>query len=175
MLLKRLRVLPSRPLRSAERLLLASGAALFLLLLLLSLALFLAGRHWARRTLFFPEISSQHLVGETRFLPRRGSLERDVQLLVEEAILGPEMPMHRPLFPRETRLVSVLARQGRVYLSLSRGLLREGAPFGPEQALQALANVILYNFPRIRRLEMLIEGQTPRGGGVFRFQPQLLK
>jgi hypothetical protein len=151
--------------------------SLFLLLLLVSLVLFLGNRHWARRTLFFPEISSQKLVGETRFLPRRRSLEMDVQLLVEEVILGPEMPMHRPLLPRETRLISVIARQRRVYLSLSRGILREGGepPLAPEQALQALSDVILFNFPRIRRLELLIEGQVPRGGGVFGFEPWLLK
>jgi len=116
------------------------------------------------------------LVGETRFLPRRRSLDQDVQLLVEEVILGPELPMHRPLLPRETRLISVLARQRRVYLSLSSGILRPGqSPFEPEAALQALSNVILFNFPRIRRLELLIEGQVPSGGSVFRFQPKLLK
>jgi hypothetical protein len=177
MLLKRLRVLPSRSLRSAERLLLASGLSLFLLLLLVSLALFLTSRSWARRTLFFPEISSSRLVGETRFLPRRRSLELDVQLLVEEAILGPELPMHRPLLPRETRLLSVLARQRRVYLSLSSGILREGgeSPFETGEALQALSNVILFNFPRIRRLELLIDGQVPSGGSIFRFQPRMLK
>jgi hypothetical protein len=177
MLLKRLRVLPNRSLRSGERLLLASGLSLFLFLLLVSLALFLSSRSWARRTLFFPEISSSRLVGETRFLPRRRSLEQDVHLLVEEAILGPEMPMHRPLLPRETRLISVLARQRRIYLSLSSGILREGgeSPFTPEQALQALSNVILFNFPRIRRLELLIDGQVPRGGSVFQFQQRMLK
>ncbi len=177
MLLKKLRVLPNRPLRSAEKLLLAGSVSLFLILLAVSLALFLSGRHWARRTLFFPEISSQKLVGESRFLPRRRSLEMDVQLLVEEVILGPELPMHRPLLPRETRLLSVLARQRRVYLSLSSGILHEGgeSPFTAEQALQALSNVILYNFPRIRRLEVLIEGQVAREGSVFLFQPQLLK
>jgi hypothetical protein len=155
----------------------AGSAGLFLLLLAVSLALFLGGRHWARRTLFFPEISSQKLVGETRFLPRRRSLEQDVQLLVEEVILGPEMPMHRPLLPRETRLLSVLARQRRVYLSLSQGILQQGgeAPFAPGEALQALANVILFNFPRIRRLELLIEGQVPGGGSEFGFEPRLLK
>jgi hypothetical protein len=177
MLLKRLRALPNRSLRSAERLLLGGSAALFVLLLGVSLALFLTGRHWARRTLFFPEISQQKLVGESRFLPRRRSLERDVQLLVEEVILGPELPMHRPLLPRETRLLSVLARQRRVYLSLSSGILRAGgdSPFTPEQALQALSNVILFNFPRIRRLEVLIDGQVPREGSVFRFQRKLQK
>jgi hypothetical protein len=177
MLLKKLRVLPSRSLRSSERLLLAYSVSLFLLLLLVSLALFLTSGSWARRTLFFPEISSQKLLGETRFLPRRRSLELDVQILVEEAILGPELPMHRPLLPRETRLISVLARQRRVYLSLSSGILREGgeSPFQAEQALQALGNVILFNFPRIRRLELLIDGQVPSGGSVFRFRPQLLK
>jgi hypothetical protein len=35
--------------------------------------------------------------------------------------------------------------------------------------------VILFNFPRIRRLELLIEGQVPQGGSVFGFQPRLLK
>ena len=177
MLLKKPRVLPSRPLRSAERLLLAVSGSLFLLLLLVSLALFLSGPHWARRTLFFPEISSLKLVGETRFLPRRRSLEQDVQLLVEEVILGPEMPMHRPLLPRETRLLSVLARQRRVYLSLSGGILREGgeSPFATEQALRALSDVILFNFPRIRRLELLIDGQVPREGSEFGFEPRLLK
>lgn len=153
------------------------SVSLFLFLLLLSLVLFLSGRPWVRRTLFFPEISSQKLVGETRFLPRRGNLEQDVQLLVEEVILGPEMPMHRPLLPRETRLLSLLARQHRVYLSLSSGILHEGgeSPFAVQEALQALSNVILFNFPRIRRLEMLIDGQVPRGGSAFRFLPQLLK
>jgi len=177
MLLRKRRVLPNSPRRSADRLLLAGGTTLFLLLLMVSLALFLAGRHWARRTLFFPQISSERLVGETRFLPRRRSLEGDVQLLVEEAILGPERPMHRPLLPRETRLLSVLARQRQVYLSLSSGILREGgeAPFTGEQALQALSNVILFNFPRIRHLELLIEGQVPSGGSVFRSRPRLLK
>jgi hypothetical protein len=176
MLLKKLRVLPNRALRSAERLLLAGGVSLCLILLGVSLALFLTGRHWARRTLFFPEISTQKLVGETRFLPRRHALEQDVQLLVEELILGPELPMHRPLLPRETRLISVLARQRKVYLSLSSGILRPGqSPFEAEAALQALSNVILFNFPGIRRLEMLIEGQVPSGGSVFRFQPRLMK
>jgi hypothetical protein len=177
MRLKRPRVSPSRPLRAADRLLLAGGLSLFLLLLMLSLALFLSGPHWARRTLFFPEISSLKLAGETRFLPRRHSLESDIQLLVEEVILGPELPMHRPLLPRETRLVSVLARQRRVYLSLSYGILHEGgeSPFAPEQALRALSDVILFNFPRIRRLELLIDGQVARGGSEFAFDPRLLK
>ncbi len=85
--------------------------------------------------------------------------------------------MHRPLLPRETRLISVLVRQRRVYLSLSHGILREGgeSPFGPEQALQALSDVILFNFPRIRHLELLIDGQVPSGGSEFGFEPRLLK
>jgi hypothetical protein len=117
------------------------------------------------------------LAGESRFLPRRRNLERDVQLLVEELILGPELPMHRLLLPRETRLLSVLARQRRVYLSLSHGILREGgeSPFKPDEAMQALSDVILFNFPRIRHLELLIDGQVPGERSEFGFQPRLLK
>ena len=177
MRLKRPRVLPNRPLLIADKRAIAASGAVFLVLLLASLALFFTGRHWARRTLFFPEISSTRLAGETRFLPRRPTLEGNIGLLVEEAILGPEMPMHRPLLPRQTRLLSVLARQRTVYVSLSYGVLVPGSdsPFSPEQSLEALSTLILFNFPRVRRLELLIEGQVPRGGSVFGFRPALLK
>jgi hypothetical protein len=163
--------------RAADRRAIGVSAAALLLLLLASLTLFLTGKHWARRTLFFPEISSARLAGETRFLPRRPTLEGNVRLLLEETILGPEMPMHRPLVPRQTRLQSVLVRQRDVYVSLSDGILQADAdtPFTPEQSLEALSTLVLFNFPRIRRLELLIEGQVPRGGSLFGYRPELLR
>ncbi len=163
--------------RTADRRAIGASVGVFLLLLLLSLTLFFTGKHWARRTLFFPEIGSSKLAGETRFLPRRPTLEGNVRLLVEETVLGPEMPMHRPLVPRQTRLQSVLVRQRDVYVSLSDGILRADVdtPFAPEQSLEALSTLILFNFPRIRRLELLIEGQVPRGGSVFGYRRALLR
>jgi hypothetical protein len=151
---------------------------MLLFLLALSLLLFLTGGHWARRTLFFPALSNARLSGETRFLPRRRSLEGDVRLLVEEVILGPTQPAHRPLLPKETRLLSVLARQRVLFISLSHELLQPaGGRLTAQEALAAIGLTVKFNFPRVRRLELLIEGQVPEGwgGGGLRLERRLLK
>jgi hypothetical protein len=179
MRLNDLRVLPNRPLRSTDRLLISVSAGVFTILLAFSLVLFLAGGHWARRTLLFPETTSRKLAGETRFLPRRSDLAGNVRLLVEEALLGPNLPLHQRILPRTTRLQTVLARRGSVYVSLSQGLLREDreCPYSPQEALEALGTAILFNFPRIRSLHLLIEGQLPFGWGAqgLGFRPELLR
>lgn len=163
MRLRRPKALPNKPLLRQDRLLIGLTGGFFLLLLLLSLVLFLSGGRWVRRTLFFPELGSGRLAGESRFLPRRRSLEGNVQLLLQEVILGPELPMHRPLLPPQTRLLAVLARQRSVYVSLSRELLTEGGGADPQDALAALGASVYFNFPRVRRLQLLIEGQVPLG------------
>jgi hypothetical protein len=148
-------------------------------LLVCSLALFLAGGHWARRVLFFPETISRKLAGETRYLPRRGGLEGNVRLLVEEALLGPALPLHQRILPRSTRLQTVLVHRGAVIVSLSGGILLQDpeCPFTPLEALEALGTLIRFNFPRARSLQLLIEGQVPFGWGAqgVRFRPELLR
>jgi hypothetical protein len=178
MRLNNLRVLPNRPLRAADRLLILASAGVLVVLLALSLALFFDGGHWARRILFFPESTSRKLAGETRFLPRQSGLAENVRLLVEEALLGPTLPLHGRLLPRTTRLQTVLARRGNVYISLSQGILRQDreCPFSPQEALEALGTAIRFNFPQIRSLYLLIDGQVPFGWGAegLAFRPELL-
>jgi hypothetical protein len=179
MRLNNLRVLPNKPLRATDRLLILASAGVFVVLLGFSLVLLLAGGHWARRILFFPETTSRKLAGETRFLPRRGGLAGNVRLLVEEALLGPTLPLHGRILPRSTRLQTVLVRKGNVYISLSQGLLRQDreCPYDPQEALEALGTAIRFNFPWIRSLNLLIEGQVPFGWGAegLGFRPELLR
>jgi len=176
---RNLRVLPSKPLRGADRRLIASAAGALFLLLAISLALFLAGGHWVRRVLFFPETISRKLAAETRYLPRRGGLEGDVKLLIEEALLGPALPLHQRILPRSTHLQTVLVHRGTLIVSLSGGILIQDpeCPFSPLEALQALGTLIRFNFPRARSLQLLIEGQVPFGWGEegVRFRPELLR
>ena len=179
MRLRNLRVLPSKPLRATDRLLVAAGAGALALLLAISLALFLAGGHWARRVLFFPETISRKLSGETRYLPRRSGLEGNVRLLVEEALLGPALPLHQRILPRNTHVQTVLVHRGTVIVSLSEGILRPDpeCPFSSLEALQALGTLIRFNFPGARSLQLLIEGQVPFGWGAegVGFRPELLR
>ncbi len=179
MRLRNLRVLPSKPLHASDRLLVVAGAGALALLLALSLVLFLAGGHWARRVLFFPETISRKLAGEIRYLPRRSGLEGNVRLLVEEALLGPALPLHQRILPRSARLQTVLIHRGTLIVSLSEGILIQDpeCPFSPLEALQALGTLIRFNFPGARSLELLIEGQVPSGWEEesVRFRPELLR
>ena len=153
--------------------------ALFLFLFVLSLGLYLASKPWTVRVLFFPETSSGRLVGERRFLPPRRGLTSQIELYVQELILGPSDPLLDRIVPADVDLLSVITRQGKVYISLSRDILtlRPDARLSFDQTLQAIANGVLYNFPQVRSLHLLVEGQLPgeEYADGFAFEKKLLK
>jgi hypothetical protein len=152
---------------------------LFVFLLVLSLTLYLITQPWYPRVLFFPESTTGKLVGERRFLPLRRGLASKVELYVQELILGPADPLLGRIVSREVHLRSVIARDGKVYVSLSREVIerRPGAPLSFDDSLQAIANGVLYNFPKVRVLYVLVEGQIPgeQYADGFVFQKKLLK
>jgi hypothetical protein len=154
-------------------------AVLFVFLLILSLTLYFATKPWYPRVLFFPEGTTGKLVGERRFLPPRRGLTSQIELYVQELILGPSNPLLERIVPREVRLRSVIARDGKVYVSLSREIieLQPGAPLSFDQSLQTIANGVLYNFPKVRDLYLLVEGQIPgdQYADGFVFEKKLLK
>jgi hypothetical protein len=100
---------------------------------------------------------------------------------VEEALLGPVSPNSLPLFPRETRLLSLLYRDGVVYVNLSESavlplpespLLPEGSPVqgallqGGEVFvnMETLYSGIKRNFSFVRDLRFFIAGRAAYAG-----------
>jgi hypothetical protein len=152
---------------------------LFIFLLILSLTLFFVSKPWYPRVLFFPEQNTGKLVGERRFLPPRKGLTSQIELYVQELILGPSEPFLTRIVPREVRLQSVIARDGEVYVSLSREIIqtRPDASLSFDQSLQAIANGVLFNFPSVRDLYLLVEGQIPgeKYADGFVFEKKLLR
>ena len=112
--IKNILVIFSRVRMSKNRLLLFALAALAAA----ALIEFLAGG-LARRTFVFYTMDSRIASVEERFLRRSSSREVDITRYVEEALLGPVSPNSLPLFPQETRLLSLLYRDGVVYVNLS--------------------------------------------------------
>jgi hypothetical protein len=112
-----------------------------------------------RRTTFvFYDIESGNEQVEERMLPLPSDREKKLQLYVAEALLGPFSRTLRHLFPRDTRLESLLLRDGVVYLNLS-----ENAAFPAEggdsfQSLAALQRGILRNFGFVRNVRLFIAG-----------------
>jgi hypothetical protein len=111
-----------------------------------------------RRTFVFYSILEGDAVVEDRMLRRSPSRETDIRRYVDEALLGPVSPDALPLFPRETRLVSLLFRDGVVY-----------GDFSPEAALPveggdvfkgflALNEGIRRNFFFVRDVKLFIGG-----------------
>jgi hypothetical protein len=113
----------------------------------------------ARRTFVFYSIDNHAPLVEDRMIPRTGSRERDITRYVEEALLGPVSLDSAPLFPKGTRLESLLCRDGVVYADLSE-LAALAEPEGPGVfvALQTLCNGVKRNFSYVRDVRLFIAG-----------------
>jgi spore germination protein GerM len=115
----------------------------------------------ARRTFVFYTISDGVIVVEDRMLKHSSSNEGDIIRYTEETLLGPVAPDLLPLFPRETRLKSLLYRNGVVYVDFT-----EDAALPPEEGGSALDNFktfhagILRNFSYVKDVRFFIEGRS---------------
>jgi len=113
----------------------------------------------ARRTFVFYTIDDGVVVVEDRMLKPSKSKEGDIIRYTEEMLLGPVSPELLPLFPIETRLNSLLYRNGVVYADFS-----EDAVFPPQEGGSTLNNFmtlhagILRNFSYVKDVRFFIEG-----------------
>jgi len=126
----------------------------------------------ARRTFVFYTISDGEIVVEDRMLKRSPSREVDIIRYVEESLLGPVNPDLLPIFPRETRLISLLYRDGVVFADFSAN-----AALPPEEGGKTLDNFktlyagILRNFSYVKDVRFFIDGSAaysrefPQKGG----------
>jgi hypothetical protein len=122
-----------------------------------------------RRTFVFYSINNGMTTVEDRMLKRSSSRELDIARYVEEALLGPVSPNSAPLFPRETRLRSLLYRDGAVYADFS-----ESAALPPLEGGEVFRNLytlytgIRRNFPFVRDVRFFIAGQAAFSGDFDR-------
>jgi hypothetical protein len=115
----------------------------------------------ARRTFVFYTISDGVIAVEDRMLRHSRSRENDIIRYVEEALLGPVAQNLLPLFPRGTRLKSLLYRNGVVFADFS-----ETAALPPIEGGRTLENFhtlyesILRNFSYVKDVRFFIEGNA---------------
>jgi hypothetical protein len=114
----------------------------------------------ARRTFVFYSIDDHTPVVEDRMVPRAGLREHDIKRYVEEALLGPVSLDSSLLFPKGTRLESLLCRDGVVYVDLSASAALP-APEGPGvfDAFYTLYKGIKRNFSYVRDVRLFIAGR----------------
>jgi hypothetical protein len=122
-----------------------------------------------RRTFVFYFAADRSIIVEDRMLRRSGSQEADMTRYVEEFLLGPESPDLAPLFPRETRLRSLLYREGVVYVDLSESAALPFSEWGlPGQGVftsfDTLYQGIRRNFPYARDVRLFVRGNAAFAG-----------
>jgi len=149
---------------SKTKLLLAAlivlAAAAFIEILVLGLA---------RKTFVFYAIDSGKASVEERFL-KASSREVQITRYVEEALLGPASANSLPLFPRETMLLSLLYRDGVVYVNLSEAAALpplEGAFLAGGEvftSLETLYQGIKRNFSFVKDVRFFIAGNAAYAG-----------
>ena len=119
-----------------------------------------------RRTFVFYAISDGKITVEDRMVKLAMTREQNLTRYVEEAILGPVSPGILPLFPRGTRLLSLLYREGVVYVNLSGD-----AALPPEEGGEVFINLntlytgIKRNFSYVSDVCFFIGGEEAYSGG----------
>ena len=148
----------------------------------------------ARRTFVFYALSEGLITVEERMLPVSGgsilasgkiplvsiesdqgvpSREVDITRYVEETLYGPISPEAMPLFPRETRLRSLLYRDEAVYVDFTEEaalLPLESIHFesgGVLENMKTLSSGIRRNFPFVKDVRFFIAGNAIYTGTVF--------
>ncbi len=144
--------------------------SLLVLVFLLSLLLYLAqNSRWQPRILFFRNagfasdlsLARSRLAGEKRFLPAQGFLELDVELLLNELILGPTDHEHERILPKDIRVKSIIERDFVVFVDLSKEILFSRTDIDLDEMIESIGNTLFFNFPRIREIHVFVEGQIP--------------
>ena len=115
----------------------------------------------ARRTFVFYTSSDGVISVEDRMLKHSESREGDIIRYTEEMLLGPVAPDLLPLFPRETRLKSLLYRNGVVFVDFSAD-----AALPPVEGGRTIDNFrtfhdgILRNFSYVKDVRFFINGNA---------------
>jgi hypothetical protein len=115
----------------------------------------------ARRTFVFYTVNDGIIAVEDRMLKRSKSREGDIIRYTEETLLGPVAPDLLPLFQRETRLKSLLYRNGVVFVDFSTD-----ASLPPLEGGSAVDNFrtfyagILRNFSYVKDIRFFIDGKA---------------
>jgi hypothetical protein len=111
-----------------------------------------------RRTFVFYSVIEDTAVVEDRMVRRSSSRETDIRRYVDEVLLGPVSPDLALLFPRETRLRSLMYREGTVYADLSgeAALFPEGGDVF--RSCLTLNQGIRRNFSSVKDVKLFIGG-----------------
>ncbi len=117
--------------------------------------------HKSERVFFFPDHQNSRIVGETRKIPAFFlKKEKNIDIFVNELLLGPINMKLDPLFSSGTKPEKVLYRNKIVYLDLNFKALvpDKKAIHGFDKGVKMLDKNIRFNFPYVSKVVFTISG-----------------
>jgi spore germination protein GerM len=111
--------------------------------------------------LYFSAPDGSHLITETREIDFCPNEDDCLQATVQALISGPIGPL-LPILPRQTVVRGVRVEQATATVDLSRALIgnHPGGSLSELFTVYGLANTLVVNFPHIRQVKLLVEGQA---------------
>lgn len=125
---------------------------------------FNAENRFTDRSLFFVEPVSRAVVMEHRLIAEKHDTEKNIELLVKDALLGSSLLVRDNIFPERTRLNQLLYRNDIVYADLSIEAVLSATHTGLsfEESTDILRRTISFNFPSVKGICITVNGNLPR-------------
>lgn len=132
---------------------------IFLITLLFSVFSYIIGKDSVRRTFIFPSADTGEYIVEYRNLTKE-PIQGDVQLFIDELLLGSTIERTKSLFASGTKVLSCFQRDQTLYLNLSSDLLEMGeGVIEIRDGMDLLKKNIQKNFSKIHEIEIFVNGK----------------
>lgn len=113
--------------------------------------------------LFFEDAQARGLVSEERSVAYQANLSRQLKVVVEELLHGSQSGRISPWAAGSARVLDVfVTARGIAYVDLSKEVTATQVPGSRAEllAVYSLVDSIAFNFPAIKRVQILIDGQS---------------
>lgn len=132
---------------------------IFLITLLFSVLSYIFGKDSVRRTFIFPSADKGEYIVEYRNLTKE-PIQGDVQLFIDELLLGSTIERTKSLFSSGTKVLSCFQRDQTLYLNLSSDLLEMGeGVIEIREGMDLLKKNIQKNFSKIHEIVIFVNGK----------------
>jgi spore germination protein GerM len=113
-------------------------------------------------TLYFSDPEGEYLVGENREILKRREVKEEAEETITELIKGPKGRLI-PTLPSRTKLLSLqLGEKGLAKVNFNKALSKDhpGGSSAEIMTLYSIVNSLTFNFPQIKRVQILMEGEA---------------
>jgi spore germination protein GerM len=112
--------------------------------------------------LYFSDRDDEYLVGEKREIIKRGEVNLEAEETILELIKGPKGKLVPTLPPRTKLLALHVNEKGVAEVNFSRAFSKDhpGGSSAEMMTIYSIVNSLTLNFPQIKKVQILIEGET---------------